>query len=452
MCFTQQPYVPCMPSPASTRRRYDALIAFCQSEFRVCPDPKYWHALMEQVKQSADAVAPSSPFPVSLILGGWAFSSDQCRMERVEMQIRWAAEHGVLGVAEMLLRALPVSDWRTKRRLKPAWDPIPDVMYEEGYEELRAEYESRPTKPEPSVDRVPDPPLLPPVAVPTVLHIPHSSVRIPSSLREEFIVPDSVLSAHVAASTDHFTDELFDIDLPDAQAVIFPINRLAVDPERFEDDEQEPMAMLGLGALYQRGHDGQVIRPRIRGHDREEIIKRWYTPHHDWLLSAVEHGLSRASHALVIDCHSFPDEPFVVDHDKRLPRPDICLGTSGMHTPAWLVDAGRAWCERHGWSVQVDAPYSGSMVHMKHLRLDPRVLSIMIEVNRARYMRLDGIEAVRSERFDECREFLAGLVGALRQSVEAHGLGAALAPPAVVPQRTDMNTRGGDRMHFVSGS
>lgn len=26
------------------------------------------------------------------------------------------------------------------------------------------------------------------------------------------------------------------------------------------------------------------------------------------------------------------------------------------------------------------------------------------------------------------------------------------APPAVVPQRTAMNTRGGDRMHFVSGS
>jgi N-formylglutamate amidohydrolase len=253
--------------------------------------------------------------------------------------------------------------------------------------------------------------------VPLILHIPHSQVGIPASLKREFVVRHKKLSAHLAASTDHFTDELFDSNLPNTQALIFPISRLAVDPERFERDSLEPMAKRGLGVLYERGHDGNVIRRPITGARREEILTAWYRPHHDWFTQSVDDALAHAPRALVIDCHTFPDVPFAMDADQKVPRPDVCIGTAGIHTPAWLVRAATKWCKSQGWSVRVDVPYSGSMVPLKHNGKDRRVLSIMIEINRARYMELPGSQTVRRASFKKCRRFIAGLVAALRASV-----------------------------------
>jgi N-formylglutamate amidohydrolase len=131
----------------------------------------------------------------------------------------------------------------------------------------------------------------------------------------------------------------------------------------------------------------------------------------------VDDALARAPRALVIDCHTFPDVPFAMDHDQKVPRPDVCIGTAGMHTPAWLVRAATKWCKSQGWSVRVDAPYSGSMVPLKHNSKDRRVLSLMIEINRARYMELQGTQAVRRSSLKKCKRFVAGLVAALRAAV-----------------------------------
>ena len=67
--------------------------------------------------------------------------------------------------------------------------------------------------------------------------------------------------------------------------------------------------------------------------------------------------------------------------------------------------------------MRVDAPYSGSMVPLKHNGKDRRVLSIMIEINRARYMELQGTQAVRRASFKKCKRFVAGLVATLRAAV-----------------------------------
>ena len=90
---------------------------------------------------------------------------------------------------------------------------------------------------------------------PIILHIPHASTVIPADCRADFIIDDATLAQHLAASTDHFTDELFDARAVNASSVTFPISRLALDPERFERDEDESMAALGLGVLYERGHN-----------------------------------------------------------------------------------------------------------------------------------------------------------------------------------------------------
>lgn len=256
--------------------------------------------------------------------------------------------------------------------------------------------------------------------IPVILHIPHAGTVIPDECRPDFVVGGDVLPRHLAASTDHFTDELFAIDHRDVRAVVFPISRLVVDPERFEDDAREPMAARGLGVLYERGHDGQRIRRELPPARRDWYLDRWYRPHHATLEAAVEEALRRSGHVLIVDCHSFPEVPLPVDLDQAMPRPDGCVGTAGIHTPPWLVEAALNHAATNGWTFGVDRPYAGTIVPMKHFGQDARVLSIMIEINRKRYMTVDGQVVARAEGFQATRAFVVGMLERLRIAASQH--------------------------------
>lgn len=256
-------------------------------------------------------------------------------------------------------------------------------------------------------------------AVPLVLHIPHASSEIPPDLLRDFTIDAAALAAHHARSVDHFTDELFGGDFTRCTRVEFPISRLAVDPERFERDADEPMAALRLGVLYERGHDGSVIRPPITGARRAEILDRWYRPHHAQLAAAVDRALDAHGQVLIVDCHSFPSAPLAVDHDQRVPRPDLCIGTAGMHTPLAVVQAALACAGRWGCSIAVDAPYAGSVVPIGRLGRDARVRSVMVEVNRDRYMRVRDGRPERIGEFDRTKAMVTELIESMRAALPA---------------------------------
>ena len=250
--------------------------------------------------------------------------------------------------------------------------------------------------------------------IPVILHVPHASTVVPTECRADFVIDDATLRQHLAASTDHFTDELFALSEPGVETVAFPISRLAVDPERFEHDAQEPMAARGLGVLYERGHDGARIRGPLSAERRSWYLDRWYRPHHAALEAAVARALASHGCALIIDCHSYPDTPLAVDLDKSTPRPHGCLGTSGIHTPRAMVDAGVRSAAQRGWTLGVDQPYAGAIVPMRYFGRDARVMSVMIEVNRRLYMTVDGDTARKSSGFDEARRVVQGLIAAMR--------------------------------------
>ncbi|MEY4821080.1 MAG: hypothetical protein RLY72_732 [Planctomycetota bacterium] len=249
---------------------------------------------------------------------------------------------------------------------------------------------------------------------PLIIHIPHASTVIPPEALADYIVDRDELALHIAASTDHFTDRLFACDWPDTEFVTAPASRLAVDVERFEDDAAEPMSRVGLGVLYTHGHNGARIRQDMSDERRAWYLDRWYRPHHAALTAAVERALQRAGRALIIDAHSYPDTPFICDLDKSVPRPDGCIGTAGMHTHPALIEAACSAATKMGWSLGIDAPYAGGMVPMRHFGRDARVQSIMIELNRSRYMRLDGAQAVQTDGFDSCARFVRDIVQRLR--------------------------------------
>ena len=108
-----------------------------------------------------------------------------------------------------------------------------------------------------------------------ILHIPHSSTTIP--LTDGYVINDDALAKEMLKLTDWYTDDLFQSD--ENVMIKADFSRIFCDPERFTDDSQEIMAQFGMGVLYEKNDDGELMRiviPELR----ERILKDYYWPHH----------------------------------------------------------------------------------------------------------------------------------------------------------------------------
>ena len=217
-----------------------------------------------------------------------------------------------------------------------------------------------------------------------ILHIPHSSTN---TLGKEFLCD---LELELDRMTDIDTDKLYEYPL--ATRVIFPVSRLICDVERFEDDSMEEMSKMGMGVCYTRTAHGEPLRILKEG-EREEIIERYYRPHHQVLTHAVRDELREHGQALVVDCHSFPNEPLPCNLNQEVLRPDICIGTDSFHTPDALMELTREYFISCGYTVKIDDPFSGTLIPMEYYHTDKRVRGIMLEVNRDLYR--DDFESVK---------------------------------------------------------
>ena len=217
-----------------------------------------------------------------------------------------------------------------------------------------------------------------------ILHIPHSSTN---TLNYTF---DCDVSKELELLTDHDTDKLFQYD--DASRLVFPVSRLICDVERFEDDQQEPMAKVGMGVCYKKTTTGDSLR-KVTAAQRQEILETYYRPHHERLTAMVDAELALNQHALIIDCHSYPNEPLPCDQFPTIFRPDICIGTDGFHTPPALANFTYYFFQDRGYTVAYNLPYSGCMVPAAHYGKNERVYSVMLEVNRNVYK--DSLEPIK---------------------------------------------------------
>lgn len=213
-----------------------------------------------------------------------------------------------------------------------------------------------------------------------ILHIPHSSKIVPVEVRKELTISDEQLSAELLKMTDAYTDELFPNKYP---RIVFRVSRLVCDPERFRDDEMEPMAFRGMGAVYTRGFNGKQIREIV---NREHILKTFYDTHHANFEALVETALHKYGSCLIVDCHSFSGVPLPYEESQDEGRPDICIGTDDYHTPECTVAVCKNFFEKKGYSVQLNSPYAGTIVPIKYYKKKKEVCSIMIEINRDLYM------------------------------------------------------------------
>ena len=226
-----------------------------------------------------------------------------------------------------------------------------------------------------------------------ILHIPHSST---DTLGKEFFCD---LKVELDRMTDIDTDKLYDYS--HATKVIFSLSRLICDVERFEDDNLEEMAQMGMGVCYTKTAHGETLRIFEEG-EREEIIEQYYRPHHQALTDAVAKELEEHGRSLVVDCHSFPNEPLQCNLSQKIPRPDICIGTDLYHTPEALIGFTKEHFISCGYTVNIDDPFAGTLIPMEYYQTDKRVKGIMIEVNRNLYQ--DNFERVKQNIQDWLRE------------------------------------------------
>ena len=254
-----------------------------------------------------------------------------------------------------------------------------------------------------------------------VLHVPHSSPVVPTEIRPAITLSDEELEIELLRMTDHYTDELFQLEPWVACSIIFPVSRLVVDPERFLDDSKEPMAERGMGVVYTRTSDGRALRGVPAQAERTELIERFYHPHHARLEAAVAASLHFWQSCLVIDCHSCSGSPLPYEPDQSFDRPDVCIGTDSFHTPEWLRDEARRLFEASGFRVAIDRPYAGALVPGSYFRRTEKVLALMVEVNRSLYM--DESSGQRRSDFEtqagRIRSVLRSLIEEFRKKVLA---------------------------------
>ena len=244
-----------------------------------------------------------------------------------------------------------------------------------------------------------------------VLHLPHSSKVIPAELRSDFLISDDRIELELLRMTDHYTEELFS-DLPGVP-VIFPLSRLVIDVERFEDDTREPMSAAGMGVIYERTHDRKDMKRPLSSGEREKLIRLFYRPHHATFEQAVEGALHRHGKALIIDCHSYPSSALPYEIFDHSTRPEIGIGTDNFHTGSELAMRSLWAFARRGFSVALNKPFPGAITPLKYYGREPRVQSIMIEVRRDIYMdensgaRLDAFLPIKQRVSEALREVIA---------------------------------------------
>jgi N-formylglutamate amidohydrolase len=234
--------------------------------------------------------------------------------------------------------------------------------------------------------------------VAVVLHVPHSATLIPEDVLAQFVVPNEVLKSELVRMTDHLTLELFNGAGHTGPVVAAEVSRLVVDVERFADDADEPMVAKGMGVIYTRLADGGVLRGTVSTGDRQRLLAHFYKPHHTKFCSAVQGVLGSYGCCLIVDAHSFPSRPLPYEFDQSLSRPDICIGTDPFHTASNVRRTFVQCFEKQGFVVKVDRPFSGAIVPTAFYLKDRRVMSVMVEVNRALY--LDEITGTASADFD----------------------------------------------------
>lgn len=231
-----------------------------------------------------------------------------------------------------------------------------------------------------------------------------------------FLIPPDKVEMELLRMTDRNTDEL--AHWPDR--LVFPVSRLICDVERFRDKRTESMTRKGMWVCYTHGSDGGQIKIINTVHENK-ILNRYYDPHHESLAKMAEDRMRVFGCCLIVDVHSFSPTALPYEPNQKDNRPDICIGTDNYHTPDYLKSFTQLFFSDQGYLTACDDPYSGAITPLGMYKREPRLASIMIEMNRRLYMDTQtGVKSAGYAALKKCMgAYLSAAEGRLRLHSEA---------------------------------
>jgi len=214
-----------------------------------------------------------------------------------------------------------------------------------------------------------------------VLHIPHSSLKLPYGFYKNTICNKKIIKAFNKDITDLYTKELFGKNK--YPKIITKYSRIYCDVEKFANDNDEIMSQFGMGVIYTKTNKGVEFNNPSTNY-KNNILNTYYLPHHNKLDNIVEKLLNNKT--ILIDCHSFSKE-IIMFEDKKQDLPDICIGFYNDYYSEPLTLFIKSYFESLGYSVKFNYPYSGTIVPNKFFKTKTNNLfCVMIEINKNLYL------------------------------------------------------------------
>lgn len=200
-----------------------------------------------------------------------------------------------------------------------------------------------------------------------VAWIPHSCTHIPCiDVADKQVVEDNLILS------DLYIDRLFSY-LP--VKITSDYSRFVVDLERYASDDKEVMSKKGMGMKYNKTINGKSF---VRTFGDDSFYFRYYTSRHNLLRQHVE---NIGDGCLLLDIHSFNNNPLPCDINQDTNRPDLCIGfNEGISNE--LRERLIKYCGFHNKTIGFNTPFSGSMTVDTSVKYN----SFMIEVNKKIYL------------------------------------------------------------------
>ena len=275
------------------------------------------------------------------------------------------------------------------------------------------------------------------VTNPVVFSSPHSG----RDYSAEFVRKSILSKLHLRSSEDAFVDELFDgvVDFG-SPFLAAKAPRAYVDlsrgPEEFDPSIIEgantpynnPRIASGLGVIPRVVSEGRQIQEgKISMTEALVRIRDVYHPYHNFLAELITQAKLRFGIALLIDCHSMPNDALQNAMAPGGQRPDIILGNRfGAAASAPVFEIVETAFMQQGFIVGRNTPFAGGHITQKYGSPSKGQHVVQVEINRSLYMNEDTI--TKNAHFDDIRT---------RLSKVSYGICTKLLPRLHVRQWND---------------
>lgn len=254
---------------------------------------------------------------------------------------------------------------------------------------------------------------------PVVFSSPHSGRDYSRAFRRAAVLGQRALRS----SEDAFIDLLFaDAPLFGAPLLAAVAPRAYLDLNRGPDEldpalvrgvktaQQNPRIASGLGVIPRVVSGGrEIYRGKLKREEAERRLETWWHPYHDRLKMLLTESHSMFGQAILIDCHSMPNEAIRTLCRAEKVRPEIVLGDRhGTAADAEIVDRIEAAFVAAGLKVARNKPFAGAYI-AQHYGLPTRGRHVVqIEIDRALYMNEAALRP--NNNFAPLKKLLNGII------------------------------------------